>query len=367
MPFLRMSVDPTAATTSATFQPAWSGIGPFRPRERRPERVTYLANQKYFDKDRPRIKQIVEVAHASVEDRCRALQNGEIDLIDFVPPRNREYVAKLPGTKLVKMTAPRVHFLHFNHNRPELRNDSLRRAIAYGIDRAAICKRVGVKLDKQNRLLTGPIPYGSFGYNLSVKDWPHELILARALVVAVKKELKGLAPLTLAHQGNETTRMACEEIVKQLKAIGIDVNLVEIDERSPDPRYADLRYQTVVISEPTFDLITLLTRDNPGLFDNAAPRLRSLLVDLLQVPNATVASRLLPELHQALSDAVAVLPLWQWYDEFLVADNVTGLPEASPTVYSGVVDWNVTPRLPPARWITRNPDGAPASPKENRP
>jgi len=34
------------------------------------------------------------------------------------------------------------------------------------------------------------------------------------------------------------------------------------------------------------------------------------------VPNATIASRLLPELRQTLRDEVAVLPLYQWQRPF---------------------------------------------------
>ena len=343
-PFLRMGLEAA---------PGWVGMGPFVARERRPDRITYLANSKYLQPDRPHIRQFVESRYATPEERIRAIQMGEVEMVDNVPFRSLPYAKNLPGVKPVKIATPKVNLLQFNFDREALRSPTLRRALIYAIDRKAILQKVGAGEDKDVKLLTGPLPEGAFGYNTQTQHWSFEPFLAKVLTAAVAKELKALPPLTLAHQGNESTRLACEEIAKQWRAAGFQINLIEVDERSPDPREADVRYQTLTVSDPIFDLITVLTRDNPSLVANAGPRLRQYMIDLLQTPNVTVAASLLPEIHQALRDDVALIPLWQWNETCLVSDAISGMPNPLLRTYQGVADWKASPRYPPAFWESK--------------
>ena len=347
MPFLRMG---EAAEGGGV---GWTGMGPFYAQERRPDRILYLANSRYLDPGKPIIKQVVETRLATPEERFRAIQNGEVEMVGFVPFRNLPYVQNIPSVKPVKLTTPKVSVLQLNFDRDALRSPTLRRAIVYAIDRAEILRKIGASDDKDVKLLTGALPYGAFGYNTETKLWPYEPYLAKTLVAAVTKELKTIPPLTFAHQGNESTRMACEEIAKQLRSIGLQVTLTEIDERAPDPREADLRYQMLSVSDPIFDLVTTLTRDNPSLVRNAGPRLRQYLIDLLKVPNVTEAARLLPEIHQALHDDVALIPLWQWNETCLVSDAIIGAPGALSRPYENIASWKTVPRYPPALWETK--------------
>jgi ABC-type transport system substrate-binding protein len=343
-PFLRMGLEAS---------PGWVGMGPFVARERRPDRITYLANLKYLQSGRPIIKQFVESKFATPEERIRAIQMGEVEMVDNVPFRNLPYTKNLPGVKAVKIATPKVNLLQFNFDRAALRNPTLRRALVYAIDRNAVLQKVGAAEDKDVKLLTGALPIGAFGYNSQTQPWTYEPFLSKVLTAAVAKELKALPPFTFAHQGNESTRLACEEIARQWRAAGFQINLIEIDERSPDPRDADIRYQTLTVSDPIFDLITVVTRDNPSLVTNAGPRLRQYLIDLLQTPNVTVAATLLPEIHQALRDEVALIPLWQWSETCLVSDAVSSMPNPLLRTYQNVADWKVVPRYPPAFWETK--------------
>jgi ABC-type transport system substrate-binding protein len=274
-------------------------------------------------------------------------------MVAFVPFRNLPYVKNIPNVKPVKLTTPKVSVLQLNFDREAFRNPTFRRAIVYAIDRAEILRKIGVGDDKDVKLLTSPLPQGAFGNNPNTQLWPYQPFLAKTLVAAVTKELKAIPPITFAHQGNESTRMACEEIAKQLRAAGLQVNLIEVDERSPDPRDADIRYQMLSVSDPIFDLVTTLTRDNPSLIRNAGPRLRQYLIDLLKIPNVTEAAQLLPEIHQALHDDVAIIPLWQWNETCLVSEAIKGAPSPLARPYENVASWTTIPRYPPALWETK--------------
>jgi ABC-type transport system substrate-binding protein len=350
-PFLRMGLEGGDVAGGQTV--GWVGMGPFVARERRPDRIMYLANAHYLRKGRPVVKQIVEIKYPTPEERIRAIQTGQVDIVDNVPFRSLPYLKTLPGVKQVKIATPKVGLLQLNFDREALRLPTLRRALVYAIDRAAVLQRIGAGEDKDVKLLTGPLPYGVFGYNLKTEPWPYQPFLAKTLTAVAAKELKALPPLTFAHQGNESTRLACEEIAKQLRAAGFQITLMEVDERAPDPRDADIRYQTLTVSDPIFDLITTVTRDNPSLVAHAGPRLRQYMIELLQTPNVTVASGLLPEIHQTLRDEIALIPLWQWNETCLVADSVVGAPTPLARNYQDLADWKAVPRYPPAHWTTK--------------
>jgi ABC-type transport system substrate-binding protein len=291
---------------------------------------------------------------------------GEVEMVEFVPWRNLPYVQTMKDVKIVRRGAPTLCLLQLNFNREAMRSPDLRRALVYALDRRKVIDRVGAAEDKEVKLLNGPVAVDGFGYNSKIADRANDTSNAKVLVKAVEKNLKSLPPLTLAHQGNESTRLACDEIAKQLRNVGLQVTVVEVDERSPDPRQADLRFQTVAVSDPIFDLVTVLTRDNPSLFENAGPRLRQLLIQLLQVPNATVAKALLPDVHQALHEEISMIPLWQWHETFLASSGVLGLSPAPATFYQGVSDWQAKPRYPPANWETKPVARMPADADNSR-
>lgn len=359
IPFLRIGYDASLADLGGGNRTGASGLGPFRFAEMGAEQSVYLANQRFLQKGKPLLAQVTETRKLASADRLRALEDGSADLATPIPPRHYKRVAEIPGVTLVKQSIPHVHVIQFNMNRRELRSRALRRAIDYAINRAAIFDAVGLKIDKENHPITAPFPSESFGYNAEVKARPYDLNLASALMVGVKRELQTVPPLRLLHSGDETSRTACEMIVKYLQSIGLQMTLIEQEEaQSGNPLDADLRYQSYEVSDPIHDLVTVLTRDNPTLAQQGSPWFRRLLVDLIEVPNLSSASRLLPELHRVLHEDAAILPLWQWRDHFAVAKTVSGLGDSPPTVYHHVEQWKVIPTFPDAGWETADARGS---------
>ena len=112
-----------------------AAMGPFFAQERRPDRILYLANSRYLDPGKPVLKQVTESRYATPEERFRALQEGEVEMVGFVPFRNLPYVKNLAGVKTVKLTAPKLSILQINFDREALRKPALRRAMVYAIDR----------------------------------------------------------------------------------------------------------------------------------------------------------------------------------------------------------------------------------------
>ncbi len=160
-------------------------------------------------------------------------------------------------------------------NRAEIRNPTLRRTISLAIDREAILKSLSVTLDKENGLINCPLPRNALGYNNNLIPTFMHTKLAKLFVFSLSKSFKSIPPLRLFHSGNEASREACRQIVKSLNEVGLKVTLIEPEEGGgQDPFDADLRYQTFTVNDSAYDLVTLLTRDNPSLSRNAEPFVR---------------------------------------------------------------------------------------------
>lgn len=336
------------------------GLGPYRLVESTAQRNVFVANPLFHIKDRPVIKEVIETRVGTSAERLRALEKREADLVPFVPPRQLAKAKAIPGARVVRLGRPTVHVLQFDYRRELLRDRTLRRAIDYAIDRNAILKAVGVTPDEHNRVITAALPYGSFGYNEKVEAREHNPLLAKAIILGLRKKHGSLPTLTLTHTGNETTLAACQLIAQSLREAGLSIIVTDrYDERLRSAQ-SDLRFESYVVKEPLYHLITLLTRENPTLLEQTSPWLRQQLVELQNVPHFTAANTLLPALHRTLHEDVAILPLWQWFDHFAVSDAVTNLPAEPTSVYDGVSEWSVTPTFGPAIWQSEPSGAAPA-------
>lgn len=355
IPFLRVGHDPSlSAMTDGRF--GFSGIGPFRLADRSADQAVFVANPRFLTAGRPIIQQVTERRIESAAARLRALKEGEVDLVADVPPRHWERVAQIPGARLVPLAAPRLHVLQFNLERRELRHRTLRRAIDLAIDRPAILSKLGFPKGQLPQIITGPVPYGTLGYNQAIAPRPADLRVAKLLLFGARKELGGIGSLRLVHSGNEVTRAACEDIARMLRAIGLNINVMDAEEElGSDPRSADLRYESYTVSDPVYDTVTLLTRNNPSLARHGSPWLRQVVVDLVEAPNLSTASKVLPELHRILFEDTVLLPLWQWSERFAVADNIQGMPKQPGTVYQQVAEWSARRRLPAPSWAAEPP------------
>ncbi|MFO0949500.1 MAG: ABC transporter substrate-binding protein [Planctomycetota bacterium] len=322
--------------------------------EIRDGRSIYVDNPRFLQPGRPVIKQVVEQVVPTTADRLRALQNGDVDMIAVIPPTHQQLAQSIPNVRLVSQSLPRMHVIQFNLERRELRHRALRRAMDYAIDRAAICSGVGIVLDERNRLVTGPLPFGSFGYNAKVDPRPYDPYLAASLVKGVRKEMQTLPPLKIAHSGDETSRAACERVVASWKRVGLNVSMVDLDnDPTQSPFDADLLYQSYTVSDPIYDTNTLLTRDNPTLAEQGTPWFRQRLVELIDIPNLAAASTLLPEIHRLIHEDAVLLPLGQWTEHFAVGPTVTGVEPSPPSIYHGIVQWNVSLRFPESHWSSK--------------
>ncbi len=249
----------------------WSGVGPFIVDRRAEDEIRYRGNDDFLVAQRPIIKRVTERIIPRAADRLRAIADQRIDLALDIPPRQWANASQVPQTRLVYRSTPTVYLLQFNYNQRFLRDRTVRRAIRYALDVERMLDRLGLDKSEVERPTT-IWPTGSFGYDASIQPVSPDLVLAKTLLEAAKKKFGSIPTLRLSHSGSEADRLACDEIASVLGRVGVKIIVLPFDQKSSvSVTSADLRYVGTTIDDPVFDVMTLLTRDNPTLAEFASP------------------------------------------------------------------------------------------------
>lgn len=172
----------------------------------------------------------LRLAFIAVKDptvRVLKLVRGEIDMLqNDLPPELIDYLDKQPGIHIQRAAGSKFAYLGFNLDDPVSGNPALRRAIAIGIDRAAIIDHV---LGGAARPATSLLPPDHWAGNPNLEAPRYDPERARAILTE--------AGLTGAHRpelvyktSNDPFRLRIATILQQqLARIGIDVTLRSYD------------------------------------------------------------------------------------------------------------------------------------------
>ena len=145
----------------ANLQPI--GTGPFKFKSyRKGESVVLVRNENYFKKGLPRLEKLVFQIIPDTATRLLALENGEVDYLNRVPPTDVERLRKSGKTTIVSTSTGAgggncIVTLTFNLERPATGDSRVRRAIAHAVDRNEILERV---IFGQGRVADAPISSG---------------------------------------------------------------------------------------------------------------------------------------------------------------------------------------------------------------
>ncbi len=132
---LTLMIPPTTAKPLGEFP---IGTGPFKFVEwRKDDRVTVEANKEYWG-GAPKLDKLVFRTIPELSTRISALERGEVDLVDVVPPEEFPRLQKA-GIKLLDMPTSYLRFIFLGNQGP-LANLKVRQAINLAIDRKAIIK-----------------------------------------------------------------------------------------------------------------------------------------------------------------------------------------------------------------------------------
>ena len=122
----------------------YAGTGPYKLVEYIPdERIVYEAYEGYWGEP-PKTKRIVEVMYTDAAALRAAIEAGDIDIaFRTLSPQDIIDLQENPNVEVnIYSPSPGIRYLLFNVTLPPVDNVFVRQAIAYAVDRDAICKQV---------------------------------------------------------------------------------------------------------------------------------------------------------------------------------------------------------------------------------
>ena len=147
------------------------GLGPYKIVEYVPdERVVLEAVDTYFGEP-PKTRRIVWVMYADAAALRAAIEAGDIDLaFRTLNPIDIMDLMENPNLQVIGGPSPGIRYLLFNVTQPPVDNVFVRQAIAYAVDRDAICEQVFSGL---NTPIYTMVPQGLPPAGAAIDVFPH--------------------------------------------------------------------------------------------------------------------------------------------------------------------------------------------------
>ena len=225
------------------------GTGPYKFVEWvRGDRIVFEANADHWG-GKPDWDRVVYKPMSSNPSRVAALLNGDVDLIDLVPPQDAKRLEKDPGFVLHQEPSARVQMLWPDTGRDispfvtddsgkplfpnPLRDQRVRKAMSLAIDRKAIVNRVLFGLAQVNSQL---MLKGAYGYNPDMKPERYDPEAARKLLAEAGYTDK--INLTIHAQSDRYTSsvQVCEAIAQMFARVGIKTQVRGIPDKVLIPK-----------------------------------------------------------------------------------------------------------------------------------
>lgn len=202
------------------------GTGPFSFVKLQPdESMELAANDSYF-RGRPTISALTFKSIPEVSARITALANGEVDIINSLPPDQLKAVESL-GCCEIRSVLMNHHFIQYNTYNPVMADKKLRQALNLAIDRQLLVK----SLWDGKATVPHSAQYEAWGPELYDPNRPTlPLDADRARQLLKESSYKGQPIYYITHPVYYTNGVAvAEAVVEMWKAIGVNAS-VRVDE-----------------------------------------------------------------------------------------------------------------------------------------
>jgi peptide/nickel transport system substrate-binding protein len=183
------------------------------------DRITLDANPYYW-RGKPRIERLVYRIIPDPNTRLQQLRTGEVDAYFDVDPQLLPQVREIGGIRLVLTPVSDMHVLRFNLADPSLRDATVRRAIAMGIDRAALA---AAATHGSGILVGADQPANGWAYDASTPSLPYDPLRAKEslrgrnleLTLSIAPQIINGSPLVAVILQEDLRRIGVRATIKQ--------------------------------------------------------------------------------------------------------------------------------------------------------
>src|SRR5437870_7934356 len=203
-----------------------AGTGPFEFVEWiKDDHLIIKRNESYWNKqggpylDRIRYRPIPDDTV-----KLQSLQSGEIDVIDYVQPRDVAAVKADRNVSVLDVPSLAAFAYQLNQTRPPFNSKPLRQAVAYALDLEQIVKGVWLNVGVP---ANGPVPPTSWAYDKSIPYIKRDLAKAKAKLAEGGKPTG--FPFTITTANIPINVQEAEVIQAQLSEAGMQVKIKLVD------------------------------------------------------------------------------------------------------------------------------------------
>jgi len=303
------------------------GSGPFRFISAEPDKDVILARNDQYWGEKARLPNIRLIVVPDTTTRALELRKGSADIAinaltsDMVLTLERDpnlAVLRAPGTVLAYMA--------FNTRDPILKDERVRQALAYAIDRRPFIEYLQRGFARPASSL---LPPESWAYNPDVPSYDHDPARARQLLEqAGYPVVNGVRfHLTMKSSTEESTRLMAAVLQQQLRQVGIalDIRTFEFATFFSDVTHGlfqlySLRWIGGNEDPDIFEYVFHSSKFPPnganrGYF--ADPRIDALIDQARQELDQNTRKQLYAEIQRTLADELPYINLW-YFDNILV-------------------------------------------------
>jgi len=156
--------------------------------------------------------------------KLQSLQSGEIDVIDYVQPRDVAAVKADRNVSVLDVPSLAAFAYQLNQTRPPFNSKPLRQAVAYALDLEQIVKGVWLNVGVP---ANGPVPPTSWAYDKSIPYIKRDLAKAKAKLAEGGKPTG--FPFTITIANIPINVQEAEVIQAQLSEAGMQVKIKLVD------------------------------------------------------------------------------------------------------------------------------------------
>jgi peptide/nickel transport system substrate-binding protein len=303
------------------------GAGPYKFKEFIPgQRALFTRFENFYKTGKPYADELEIIEFRDHTTRLAALEAGQLDMINAIPPELKALVENNPRIKLLRSETHGFQSFNLNLATPPFDDERVRRAFRLLVDRRELVQRV---LNGEGRIANDLYAPHDPSFNHDIPQREHNLQEAKALLKSAGQEHLSLELATLQAGANAALVFA-----EQAKRAGVDVQVKKYDAGTFNgPSRAKWAMSTGSGLGQSF-LCSGSSQDSPVAITNRTnfrdPRFGELFLAALKEPNLERRTPLIREAQQIQHERGGLL-VWAFVNVLdAYAPNIGGLkPEDS--------------------------------------
>lgn len=205
------------------------GTGPFEfVSWTKDDNIVLDANEDYWGEG-PYLDRVILRVIPDATARYLALQNGEVDVIDFPSAEDLELMEEDPDIELIQQAGLNVGYLAMNTDKEPFDDKRVRKAMNYAVNREAIIEAV---YGSAGQVAKNPLPPTMWGYNDDIEPYPYDPERAIELLAEAGYPdgfTTDVWAMPVARPYNPNARRIAEIIEQDFAAVGVESEIVSYD------------------------------------------------------------------------------------------------------------------------------------------